>query len=1303
MKKNSIKIIITIVLILLCVSFFGCKRKKNKNENVTIKFLVEEQVVLEKEVAKGYTLANSDFPSNPVKENYDFNGWFVSGLKISAGFVVNENTDAVAQFTEKKQEIKQDGSKEFPYLIQTPEDLINFADRINHIDEETEDVDYYQAHFALTNDIDMNGQKHSPIGQEVTFTDSNGVEKTIYGFMGEFDGRGHKISNLAVSINMRTNKTYLGGLFALTKMAYIHDLTLEDINYEVEAGSDDSERSIIMGGVVGQAILSVFENINVTGTINTKIFDNNGAYLGGIAGLWYVSDASQAYFAYARNCYTNVETTIGELEGEECSLESAVNGGLFGYVYNYSSAVAIINSITEGKVYGGKYVGGLVGYFASGNASILDSGSYASVYATGKEVSYTGGLAGYVGDDTIIKDCFFAGPVVRGTRSTSNYNSYAGGLVGYYTEDDYELYYTAGLACVNSYYNTTVRGANETSYQGIETEDTIDLEFVKTKLQWDENAWVMNGNILKGVPVDLKGKTYQVKLLNNGQVVQTITKDVNDILGIFDEPENNGSNIFFNWMLDDNDIYRSYMPVTKDIEIEAKYYDVSDIAGVYAGTWTLYETSDAGLMILNDDGTLQWVNSSTINGTYKYDGEHIILSMQSSLGEITGTLIDGSLEYIVSAGMSGDVSYQFGKIDLKLFGEYFSDSGDIITFSSEGNMSFQSTKILKGRNISGTYEQHGNELVVQGKDLSALYSSMSIVDNGDLTITVTFIAKGSSGVPSLENVVFRKIVAKDYSSYPFLGTYNFLYVSGSSPYYGTKYSLEFQADGTAIYRSRFSSVTYQYYAFNDGKTLKVIMEGNVSEFTYVEEGNFLHGIYNSGSGTSEDIRGVVLSPIADGEVYGLFITNVGNVLFVSENKHYYYFENGIYQPNANATINTIENNARITLNGKDYILAIDESQSPNGYGCYLLLVGEEEGDYTYNNQHLHLNGVDEVSGDISGTYQKYDDDLIVILTDNDEFIGFNLATAKANANVITLITPDAYQGVWFMDNKESSGEIEKDHYKLLIDGYGHATFMYLRYDETTGQSKYTFNWGGNGWVDITITATGISCDFNDYQHCEMSFYYDNNLMYSTEFGYLKEAAMHKAGYEGSMVPPVLPTTAEGHYVGEDSLGTKIILNLRQDLSGSYAGNPFSANYDGSAIVTFKVNNVTYRFNIKTLVLSYNNEEVTLRLDGEIEEVVPEALCGVWGNGTWEGMGADKTTTITIEKDGTVRYVNQGFINAVYDYDTNTLTATGLSAEGETISIEIIYNPETKIVQVNYKFVYNGEDYSVTGNNLSKIS
>lgn len=1301
MKKKVLVIFTSITLILFSCLFIGCKNKCKNNEenNVVIKFISEGNQILEKTVVKGYTLVESDFPSDPIKDGYDFVGWYVDLLKISAGYDVDTNTTIVAKFVESsKQEVKQDGTKEYPYLISNADDLINFADRLNHMDEETADINYYKAYFALNNDIDMTGKNYTPAGKEIV-REIDGVEETIYGFMGNLDGRGHKISNLTLNINMKTNRVYYLGLFGIVKFANIENLTLDNINYSVESGSDDASRSIIVGGIAGNAQLSNFENVEVNGVINTSIFESNGAYIGGIAGEWDVRDSEKSYIAYTRNCYVNVETKIGEVDGEVCSLESASNGGLFGYVNNSGSSVAVINCITEGKVYGGQYVGGLIGYCSSDNVSILDSGSYSTVYATANDVSYTGGLVGMTRGDTIIKDSFFFGPVVRGTRAGSSmYQSFAGGIVGYGIEDDYEQYYTAGLVCVNTYYKTVVRGANKTTTYGISTDEELTLDFASDVLKWSINNWNFEDNKFIAKKLSIDNQEYKIKLIVNGVVVETLTREAKNgaysLMGVLEDYKNVGSNVFYEWQLSDGVKYRYYMPITKDIEVNAKIYDVSEITGIYAGTGTLHETKDAGLIVLYENGSLQWINSSTVSGKYRYDGKHLLFEIYNNIGSVSGTLIDGNLTFIVNAGMSGDVTYNFSKSEKSLFGEYFSETGDIITFGSDGKLSYQSTNFRSGDYTNGTYTQEGNLLTVTGSNFSSTFSSMTIIDNGDLTLTVNFISKDSS-VPSLENVTFSKILNKDYSKYHYANnTYRFAYVSGGSPVYQSEYDLKFNSDGTAEYISAYSTTMCEYYVFNNGKTIKLILEGYTSELTYDEEQNILYGILNRGNVFVK--RGIVLVPSEEGTVYGLIIDDVSNILFATKTRSF-LFVDGIYQKDAIIEIPSLDNNARISINNQAYIIIYQQSEHTTNKGYSLAKVGQEEGTYLYNGLSIKLDGIGNVTGDIQGSYKVFDNNLVVVLTNNDEFIGFNYEKAKDNDGNIEMIEANKYQGIWYSDYNNI-----KDYYKLLIDGYGHIAFMYKKINNETGEFIYTHNWGSeNSWVNVVENAGVLSCDFNEYQHCEMRFYYDYNLMYSTNFGYMKTISMTKKGYSGSIVPPTLPSNVVGRYVGKDSNEIPVVLNIRQDLNGSYAGKPFVAIYDGNQTLTFKIDSKTYLFDIKTLVLTYENETIQLSSDGNIQEVIPESICGVWKGTNWNGMGSDNSTAITIEKDGTVKYVQQSFENVVFDYETMTITGTGKDSNQQDISIVITYNAETETIDVVYVFEYDDEAHTVIGKNLTK--
>ena len=83
------------------------------------------------------------------------------------------------------------------------------------------------------------------------------------------------------------------------------------------------------------------------------------------------------------------------------------------------------------------------------------------------------------------------------------------------------------------------------------------------------------------------------------------------------------------------------------------------------------------------------------------------------------------------------------------------------------------------------------------------------------------------------------------------------------------------------------------------------------------------------------------------------------------------------------------------------------------------------------------------------------------------------------------------------------------------------------------------------------------------------------------------------------------------------------------------------------------------------------------------------------------MGANGNTKVTIEKDGTVKYVEQAFQNVTFDYETMTIYGSGLSSAQEEISIVITYDEDTQTIDITYNFVYDGENYNITGKDLTK--
>lgn len=110
--------------------------------------------------------------------------------------------------------------------------------------------------------------------------------------------------------------------------------------------------------MAGDAQFTNFTAVSVKGVFDTGMQPQNSAYIGGIAGELYSSTIDgTAYIVYTENCYADIEVTIMD----DSALETAAVGGLFGYISSYSGAVSIINSRTDGEVYGGQFTGGIAG------------------------------------------------------------------------------------------------------------------------------------------------------------------------------------------------------------------------------------------------------------------------------------------------------------------------------------------------------------------------------------------------------------------------------------------------------------------------------------------------------------------------------------------------------------------------------------------------------------------------------------------------------------------------------------------------------------------------------------------------------------------------------------------------------------------------------------------------------------------------------------------------------------------------------------------------------------------------------
>lgn len=1273
MKKKLI-ISLLLVIALSFAIFAACQTTE-----CTVTFDGEGVTTAPQKVEKGKTAIE---PRDPEREGYTFEYWYLDDSNVPFNFDTAIERDITLTALWKKVEQKPSidpskvsgqGTKADPYLIQC-------ATHLNIVASEVRDnvESYVNGHYRLDADIDLEGYQYTPIG---TYEQP---------FGGVFDGNGKTISNLTLKPVIRSDGNKFYGLFGVTEQAVISNLNLADINVDVQSFKDGDGTAVYIGGVVGYASLTSFDKISVSGAINTFLMADNGANIGGIAGWYANSTEDHAYIVYTENCLVNIQMGIDESDGESGSLENARVGGLFGVVYNRNCTTAIVNCATYGKVYGGQYTGGITGYI-NGLTSVIDCYNAAAVTATSVTVSYAGGIVGSALNDNIIMGCVSIGDVtaLKSTPNTYNYESYAGGIAGYAESDDYTDYFTAGCSVIDCYYAANATGADNITNHG--TKYALSylsaLDKVIQRAGWTSACWTTDNGVIK--PTDKTSAEAATDgkytlTLQNGATSQAVDKSVTGttgyaLVGELDNLAASNGKVFWAWEIADGVQYKYYLPVVRNITLTAKWQDVTGIAKCYKGTGTLHETYDAGSIVLYSDGTLQWINDSAIGGTYRFDGTHLLFTVNSNTGDVSGIINGDKLTFEVDAGMTGTVSYEFTVYQPKIIGEYISDSGNLLTFAGDNRVSYEGAEVNSGDYVSGTYQAAGNTLTPTFKQLTGIVAN-SIVIQDDNAVVFHFTQGGES-----KTETFRKLGVIDYSDKPFVGEYNLVWVSSSS--FTENRQLRFEADGTAVLASTFSEAIGRYYYIQSTGVLKTIIEGAVSNFKFDATEGVVYGILSRGGTT---VRPVAMSKTARGamEAYSNFGSEYkadgGDTVYlfqVADGKCY-SFVNGQY-----GVVNvgqTLADGSEVQLGQSSYRI----------YASDLRLIGAEHGQYAYDNIQIALDGVNvaTITGSNAGKYYyvAHADNMVTIVLD-DKVIAFDYVQAQADNNVAAVPSHDGVQGVWF-----NAREDNPYYQKLVFDGFGHVVIFYMPKDS----NEYRLNWGGSGWGSYQVTNYGALVYFNSSnKNIRFIFYADGQFAYTPDtFGGSSNYKFISKGYTGSTTPPVFPADKAGSYVNGEG-ASQLVLNLRADLTGTYRGNPlYDIVYDGQNKVYFTCNGVNYTF-----VLGQNggklldgNDETTFTLAGAITEVIPQALCGLW-TGKFEGygVGANEQRGFEMQSDGTVYYytnVTSGDKTQVsnVEYDYATYTVTFVDAGGFVWTL--VYNVETEEISATGK---NSENTTLT--------
>ena len=233
-------------------------------------------------------------------------------------------------------------------------------------------ADYFEGKtIVLTADVDLKGEEWTPIGS--AYMD--------HGFMGNFDGNGFVIKNLAIeNIALDTDGYAYAGLFGVTEgvdkdnQNYIKNLVIENVNINTNGH--------IVAAAIAYPYYTVVENVTVKGNISIK----GGDYTAGV-------------LAYTRRCVDAKNLTIAGNNGSVVEGNITIGGVISDIQMNGGLTANYSNFKTTGvTVKGAKNVGGISGIIC---LQTLDGATVENV-AIVCDDTRKGIVAGSLGGDSTI-------------------------------------------------------------------------------------------------------------------------------------------------------------------------------------------------------------------------------------------------------------------------------------------------------------------------------------------------------------------------------------------------------------------------------------------------------------------------------------------------------------------------------------------------------------------------------------------------------------------------------------------------------------------------------------------------------------------------------------------------------------------------------------------------------------------------------------------------------------------------------------------------------------------------------------
>lgn len=352
-----------------------------------------------------------------------------------------ETTEVQTEPREVIEGLVGEGTKESPYLIGTAEDLALLATVTNDVSAPKTCKNLY---FRLTADVDLGGREWLPIGGCFSgHFDGNGHTVSNFKLTNETKAAQVKInSNLTVFANIGLfGLVYEGSVSNLTVSGCTVEMSEKSNNYGCLAGGlynaaltdcRVAESSVKVskergdtnvGGMVGISEGSNIKNCEATAVINAyrdqEASESEGMHVGGLVGM-YRSNQKEFPTDYAiiENCKSGSTISVCNNAG------SMYVGGVAGYAYEVKGSSfegTIAASSYTGSI-GYDYVGGIAGYLLNAEACSVKG----ELTANTNGYLFAGGIVSHLTKGKVL-NCSFTGSI---NAATVGYDSYAGGIVG---------------------------------------------------------------------------------------------------------------------------------------------------------------------------------------------------------------------------------------------------------------------------------------------------------------------------------------------------------------------------------------------------------------------------------------------------------------------------------------------------------------------------------------------------------------------------------------------------------------------------------------------------------------------------------------------------------------------------------------------------------------------------------------------------------------------------------------------------------------------------------------------------------